>query len=75
MKFLEIFLLILNWLFFLITCFFVILDIYGFIMGSKAKKKMLEKIKFPLTHNQGVVVCTVCFVLMLIIYGIRERLF
>lgn len=67
-------LLIINVISFALTVVFGIFGIYEQIMGPSDAKKLLNRLKIPLSYNQTLLIGFICVVVMIISYIIRKNL-
>ena len=68
----NIILVIVNVITFIITILFSIFGIYEQIMGPADAKKLLKKLKLPLSYNQVLIIGFACLVLMIGTYILRH---
>ena len=66
----KVFLIITNVIFSILTLFFIIFGVYEQIAGPNDAKKLLEKIRFPLSYNKTLIVGFICFLVVIITHFI-----
>ena len=72
--FINVMLLLANIIFFVLIMLFAILGIYDQIMGPDDTKKLLKKLKIPLSYNQILIIELVCIVLLFVTYILQAKL-
>ncbi len=75
MKFLEIFLLVINIVSFIGVVIFSVLGIYDAIMGPGCTEKLLKQISNHFSYKRILIAGIICLAVMFVSYILREKLF